>query len=84
MNELMDFGQALEAMKAGRSISREGWNGKGMYVSLARAEAYSGYGENGTISVRYNAFMRIRNVDGSLTPWVPSTGDCLAEDWSAK
>ena len=28
----MNFGQALEAVKAGKLIAREGWNGKGMFV----------------------------------------------------
>lgn len=28
----MNFGQAIEAAKAGKRIAREGWNGKGMFV----------------------------------------------------
>lgn len=28
------FGQAIEALKEGKAISREGWNGKGMCVFL--------------------------------------------------
>ena len=28
----MNFGQAIEALKEGKLISRSGWNGKGMYV----------------------------------------------------
>ena len=28
----MNFGQAIEALKAGKAICREGWNGKGMFV----------------------------------------------------
>lgn len=27
----MNFGQAIEAMKAGKLVQREGWNGKGMF-----------------------------------------------------
>jgi hypothetical protein len=30
MEELVDFGAALAAVKSGSKISREGWNGKGM------------------------------------------------------
>lgn len=26
----MNFGQALEALKEGKKVSRSGWNGKGM------------------------------------------------------
>lgn len=28
----MDFGEAIKALKEGRAIQREGWNGKGMFV----------------------------------------------------
>lgn len=31
----MNFGQALEAMKAGKKVSRAGWNGKSMWVALS-------------------------------------------------
>ena len=32
MKNNLNFGQALEAVKEGKLISREGWNGKGMFV----------------------------------------------------
>lgn len=28
----MDFGKALEALKAGKRVTRRGWNGKGLSV----------------------------------------------------
>lgn len=31
----MNFGQALEALKAGSRVARVGWNGKGMWLSLS-------------------------------------------------
>lgn len=31
----MDFGDAIRAMKAGKKVSRSGWNGKGMWLSLS-------------------------------------------------
>ena len=30
----MNFGQAIEALKAGKKVSRKGWNGKGMFLWL--------------------------------------------------
>lgn len=30
----MTFGEALDAMKAGKKVSRAGWNGKSMWVAL--------------------------------------------------
>ena len=35
MNEQMDFGDALRALKAGEKVARSGWNGKGMWLSLS-------------------------------------------------
>lgn len=32
----MNFGQAIEAVKAGARIARHGWNGKGMFVFLKK------------------------------------------------
>ncbi len=32
MKKGLTYGQALEAVKQGQLISREGWNGKGMFV----------------------------------------------------
>ena len=30
----MDFGDAIKALKAGKRIAREGWNGKGMWLCM--------------------------------------------------
>ena len=30
----MNFGLAIEALKAGKKIARDGWNGKGMYIAM--------------------------------------------------
>lgn len=32
--EKRDFGWAIERLKAGKRVCREGWNGKGMWVAL--------------------------------------------------
>ena len=86
MNQL-NFGQALDAIKAGKRIARTGWNGKDMFVYLVppasypvqtgAAKAHFGAGA----MVPYNAYMAIKNVDGTVSTWVPSVNDCLAVDW---
>ena len=30
----MNFGQAIDELKAGKKVAREGWNGKGMWIVL--------------------------------------------------
>jgi hypothetical protein len=32
MKKELNFGQAIEALKQGKRASREGWNGKGMFI----------------------------------------------------
>lgn len=34
----MDFGQALELIKKGQLVTREGWNGKGMFIFMRPAD----------------------------------------------
>jgi hypothetical protein len=86
----MDFGAALAAVKGGSKISREGWNGKGMWVvhqpgypdgiaiNANTAEA-TGIPQ-GTVC-RFLPYLILRAVDGAFAPWVPSISDVLAEDW---
>lgn len=83
----MTFGQALEAIKAGQRIARTGWNGKGMFVYLVPPASYpvqtgaakAHFGEGALVP--YNAYMAIKNVDNTVSTWVPSVNDCLATDW---
>jgi hypothetical protein len=30
--ETVDFGKAIEALKQGKRVARQGWNGKGMFI----------------------------------------------------
>ena len=84
----MNFGQALEAVKSGAKIYREGWNGKGMYLALiagntvrqAIAEHYGHAGE--TFPVLDAIYMK--TADNKLVPWLASQTDILAEDWLAE
>lgn len=84
---LMDFGRALQMLKEGKKVARIGWNGKGMFVYYVPAASYpvqtgaakSHFGEGSMVP--YNAYMAIKNVDETVSTWVPSVNDCLSEDW---
>jgi hypothetical protein len=39
----LNFGQAIEAIKKGEKVCREGWNGKGMYIFLNGGNPVNGY-----------------------------------------
>lgn len=36
----MNFGKAIEAMKSGKKVARQGWNGKNQYIELATNISY--------------------------------------------
>lgn len=83
----MNFGEALQLLKEGKAVQRTGWNGKGMFVYLVPNNVYpvntevakKHFGENALIP--YNAYFAIKNVNDTVSTWVPSVNDCLAEDW---
>lgn len=86
----MDFSEALDAVKAGSKIARDGWNGRGMYVVYQKAypdgiainantaEA-TGIPE-GTVC-RFRPYLMMKTVDDDFVPWVASQTDLLADDW---
>jgi uncharacterized protein DUF2829 len=83
----MDFGHALFTLKRGERVARAGWNGKGMFLFLVAGSQFTVNREplvsilgEGTL-VNYNPHIDIKNVDGSISTWVPSIGDCMATDW---
>lgn len=72
----LNFGHALEALKAGHAVSRSGWNGKDLflfYVPSLDVPLIEGY------TLAPHIF--ICGPDKKLTSWVPSQSDQLAEDW---
>ncbi len=81
----MNFGKALEAVKEGKRIARKGWNGKGMYVYYIPANSYKACTEVARKEfgdmVPYNPYFAIKNVNNTVSTWVPSVNDCLSEDW---
>lgn len=86
----MNFGQAIELMKVGKKMCRDGWNGKGLFVYLVPAASYPAqtgaakehYGEGAMVP--YKAYFAIKGSDEEVSTWVPSVGDCLAEDWKIR
>lgn len=72
----MNFSEALEKMKQGYKLKRQGWNGANQYV---------------THEDRYNNIYNLlhQDCDGALIfhcnrgtqVWVPSHSDLLSEDW---
>ncbi len=89
----MNFGDALEAMRAGKRVARAGWNGKGMWVALtpgsefpasqARSGAALALAQSEPVeTIRVLPHIDMRAADGSLViGWLASQTDMLARDW---
>lgn len=68
----LSFQVALSAVKEGHSISREGWNGKGLLVKLQLPYDHS------KMTLPY---LYIEYPDGKRCPWLASQTDIMANDW---
>lgn len=68
-----NFGDALCALKSGQRITRSGWNGRGMYLSMQHPDRQS---------KMTRPYIYMLTVDGDLVPWVASQSDLLALDWA--
>lgn len=87
MIENLNFGQAIEALKEGKKVARQGWNGKGMFLYYVPANKYpyttevgkSIADENG--NVEYGAYIAMKTAQGNVVPWLASQTDVLATDW---
>ena len=80
----LNFGEAIAALKSGKLVAREGWNGKGMWLILIAGEAVAQaiadrYGDGNAIPVLDAIYMK--TATGELVPWLASQTDVLAEDW---
>lgn len=85
----MNFGQALETLKQGGKVAREGWNGKGMFLYYVPAASYPAQRNPlGTMvgvfpgdMVPYCAYIAMKTAQNNVVPWLASQTDMLAEDW---
>ena len=79
----MNFGEAVEALKKGLWVQREGWNGKGMHLYLenhmswtAPAGVFEGEAR------KYEPVIVMFTAQKKHQPgWLASQADILAEDW---
>lgn len=82
----MTFGLAIEAMKKGHKVAREGWNGKGMWIALVEAdtyhELYSVLSKESTIVNSNSPYIIMKTANQDFQPgWLASQADILSDDW---
>jgi len=76
---MFDFGWALGLLKQWKKLARDGWNGKGMWITLQVPD------ENSKMTLPYLYIEypegHFAYPNGSRVPWLASQTDLLAEDW---
>lgn len=86
----MNFGEALEALKVGKRLTRKGWTDKGVFVVYQKGyphgipcnkQTAEAWGMNVGDLFKCDPYLQISTADGSHAMWVPSIRDCLSEDW---
>ena len=83
----MNFSDALNEIKSGKLVAREGWNGKKMFIFLVNGSTFTvnrapllGIFEEGTV-INYHGHIDMKTANGDIVPWLCSQTDMLAEDW---
>lgn len=90
------FGEAVEAAKQGKRISREGWNGKGMFVFMQIPSEINEevipkmqsvpqfvkdeFARRGG-NIRYKNQLAMVYPDNTIYGWVASPSDVCENDW---
>lgn len=88
----MNFGQAIEALKEGKKVTRKGWNGKGMFLWLKPAATIKSewckdpilksiVDANGGETEALGTVCMKTADNKILTGWLASQTDMLSEDW---
>ena len=80
----MDFGKAIQLLKAGQRVQRQGWNGKNQYIELATSISYKN-ANNEIVNAEHDALgnkaIAFVGTSGVQLGWLASQADMLAEDW---
>lgn len=83
-DETFSFGVAIELLKKGKKLQREGWNGKNQYIELATGISYRNNNDE-IIDVFHNDIeskaIAFVGTSGIQLGWLASQADMLAEDW---
>ena len=92
MNENLNFGDAIKALKEGKKVARKGWNGKNMHLWLKPAAIIKAewckdpmlneiVDANGGEAEALGTICMKTADNKILTGWLASQTDMLCEDW---
>ena len=91
------FGEAIEALKEGKRVTRCGWNGKGMFLFMIVGNTVDkeyvqnfkswtpdikDYFQGLDIDIEFNSSIAMFTADKKVQGgWLASQSDMLSEDW---
>ena len=92
MNENLNFGDAIKALKEGKKVARKGWNGKNIWLWLKPAATIKAewckdpmlkeiVDSNGGEAEALGTICMKTADNKILTGWSASQTDMLCEDW---
>jgi hypothetical protein len=76
MVEKHDFGWALRKLKMGKRVTRPGWNGKGMWLTISTI-----YLPSDVIAIEPFILLVTGKTGGKAYAWTASQADIMATDW---
>ena len=93
----VNFGGAIDLLKAGLAVRRKGWNGKGLFIVKQVPAHITGdiipkmqslpqiakdiLMKRENPNIDYTNQMLIINPDGRADSWLPTSSDVFADDW---
>ena len=76
----MDFGKAIQLLKVGQRVQRQGWNGKNQYIELATSISYKN-ANNEIVNAEHDAIgnkaIAFVGTSGTQLGWLASQADML-------
>jgi hypothetical protein len=94
---LIDFGAAIDALRAGKMAQRIGWNGTGMFVFrqvpskvpsaiVPKMSSLPQAVKDVLVArggdLQYSNQFALVKEDNTINGWAPSSADALATDWT--
>lgn len=80
------FEDAIRYLKAGKAVTREGWNGKTQFVAIGRNIKFSTPFDGNRMNTHFHKdfgsdALVFFGTRGTQVGWLASQADMLAEDW---
>lgn len=87
MLNYLTFADVVLGLSQGKRYSRDGWNGKDMFIFLVNGSTFQvnrppllGIYPEGT-QINYRPHIDMRCANGDIVVWTASQSDILADDW---